>query len=48
MKTAATPYKFNRQSTSSALSSLLLLYMSFHECQWFAIIPECQNKKMNK
>ena len=43
----ATSYTFYSHSTSFALSSLLLLYMLFHECHWLAVISESQTKRIS-
>ena len=34
MKITTIPYTFNPYSTSSAVFSVLLLYVLFHECHW--------------
>ena len=47
MNMAATPYAFSLHSTSFALSSILQLYLSFHEYQWLAVMSKCQTEKMN-
>ena len=48
MKMAATPYAFFLHSTSFALSSILqLIYLSFREYHWLAIMLKYQTEKMN-
>ena len=47
MKMAATPCALHTHSTRFAISSLLLLYLQFHECHRLAIISECQTKKVD-
>ena len=46
MKIIATLYVLYPHSTSFQLPHLFLLYLSFLEYHWLAIISECQTKKM--
>ena len=46
MKIIATLYVFYPHSTGFQLRPLFLLYLSFREYHWLAIILECQTKKM--
>ena len=47
MKMAATPCALQPHSSTYAISSLLLLYLLFHEYHCQATISECQTKKAN-